>query len=102
MAECYYCGAEIEFNDDIVGQNERPIPLNEGTEDQHRCQEGIDFWLKNTPIYCHGCGEELTFFANKTSHSKRLIPHNKKDGEPHKCNAQKRRFIKRGSNDNGQ
>lgn len=84
MTECRLCGEPIHFDNNIVSERTgKKIPLEEGSDDPHRCAE----WEAQHRRYynCRDCGAQIYFDDEHKSNSGKFIPLSKSTGGPHDC-----------------
>jgi hypothetical protein len=84
MTQCKLCGETIHFSNDVVSERTgKKIPLEEGSDDPHRCAE----WeaLHRKYYTCKDCGAPIYFDDKHISKNGKHIPLSKTTGEPHQC-----------------
>ena len=84
MTACRLCGETIHFDNNIVSERTgKKIPLDEGSDDPHRCAE----WEAQHRRYynCRECNAEIYFDDAHVSDTGKHIPLSKGTGVPHQC-----------------
>jgi hypothetical protein len=84
MTQCKLCGETIHFDNNIVSERTgKKIPLDEGSDEPHRCAE----WEAQHRRYypCRECGADIYFDDKHISKNDKHIPLSKTTGEPHEC-----------------
>jgi hypothetical protein len=84
MISCKLCGETIHFDNNIVSERtHKKIPLQEGSDEPHKCAELEALHRKH--YSCEDCGVPIYFDDKHISKNDKHIPLSKVTGEPHQC-----------------